>query len=130
MAKSFAAHHQIVCAILDYEGDNDFLHEKGGLSFGIRRAFCQSEEGDGVVLTDVAPQNIAETPAGRFVTERTAKGLKYSKPDIRGFENAFLTYNMHDILMSYMDEELMDDDVSEYWTKLMLEDNSYDEHSE
>ena len=39
MAKLFAVHPQIVCAILDHEGNNRFLHEKQGLLFRVQRAY-------------------------------------------------------------------------------------------
>ena len=37
MSRAFAGHHQIVCSIIEHNGDNTYLTEKGGLSFGLRR---------------------------------------------------------------------------------------------
>ena len=33
MARAFAGHHQIVCSIIEHEGDNTYLSEKGGSEF-------------------------------------------------------------------------------------------------
>eukprot|EP00957_Ditylum_brightwellii_P170103 12947729-Ditylum_brightwellii.AAC.2 len=35
VARSYAQHHQIVCATLDYGGDNTYLKERKGIHFGI-----------------------------------------------------------------------------------------------
>lgn len=123
MAKAFAAHHQIVCAILEHNGDNTYLSEKGGLSFGIRRMFVCDEEGDGVVPVTLAPENIHQTAAAKILEDKRRQGLKYQAPDLRTFddEGACLTNEMKDILMAYMEEDLMDDDVREIWTRIMLE---------
>lgn len=40
MSRAFAGHHQVVCVIVEHEGDNKYLSKKGGLSFGIRVSYC------------------------------------------------------------------------------------------
>ena len=67
MARSFAGHHQIVCSIIEHEGDNKYLAEKGGLSFGIRRMFVTDAEGSGVIPVSLAPTREIQTPQGSFL---------------------------------------------------------------
>ena len=120
MSKAFAAHPQLVSAILEHKGDNNYLSEKGGLSFGIRRTYHRNEEGDGITLIDLAVQNENETIAGQLLANARAAGLKYAAPDLRTLKNAAPTGEMKEILMSYVEEELMTDDVRESWTQLLI----------
>jgi hypothetical protein len=56
IARSFAAHHQIVTAIIVDKGSNTYLRGKDKLHFGIRKRFVETPDGDGVqVLSDVPP---------------------------------------------------------------------------
>ena len=126
MARAFAAHPQIVCAILEHDGDNKFLSMKKGMSFGVRKCFHQSEEGDGVVLTEIAADSEGETAAGIFVNERQARGLKYPVPDVSAFENANITQSMQEILLSYMEEDKMTEDIREYWSMHLLLQEEFD----
>ena len=120
MGRAFAAHPQIVCAILEHDGSNDFLSKKNGMSFGVRKCFHKTEEGDGVVLTEIAPDSEGETAAGIFVNERQARGLKYPVPDVSTFENANITRSMVEILMSYMEEDKMTEDIRDYWMRYLV----------
>ena len=122
MARAFAAHHQIVCAILNNSGDNNYLSKKGRLSFGIWRIYQENEAGDGIIVVDLAAQHENETAAGIIVNENRQRGLKYSAPDLRELENMKPTDEMKELLMGYVDEELMTDDVREIWTRELLLD--------
>ena len=42
ITRLFASHWQIVCAAMAHDGDNSYLKENGGLSFGIRRTFISN----------------------------------------------------------------------------------------
>ena len=55
LAKAYSAHHQIVYAILDSNGGNDYLRKRKGLSFGMRKAFMTTEDGEGVMLVPDPP---------------------------------------------------------------------------
>ena len=55
MARAFAGHHQIVCAILEHKGSNDFLTAKNGLTFGICNNYVADDELEGVVPVPMAP---------------------------------------------------------------------------
>lgn len=122
MSRAFAAHPQVVCAILENDGDNKYLTEKGGLSFGVRRSFVRDHEGDGVLAIEMAAQNEGETAAGLIVNERRARGLKYTPPNLMTLEKGKLTEEMIDILESFMEEDLMEEDVRDFWTRLIIEE--------
>ena len=79
IARSYAGHHQLVCAIVDCKGGDDFVRAKNGLSFGIHKHAVPYYVGEETV------------PAGvEMVTERVEdvngammrSGLKLVKPDI------------------------------------------------
>ena len=124
MAKAFAAHPQIVCAIIEHKGDNNYLTEKGRLSFGIRRTYQCNENGDGVQLIDLAPQNEHETAAGQILEDRNRRGLKYTPPKMDTLTKAKPTQEMKEMLMSYIEEDLMTADVRDSWTELLLAEGS------
>ena len=121
MAKAFAAHPQIVCAIIEHDGDNNYLSEKSGLSFGIRCTYQCNEEGDGVHLIELAPQHENETAAAQIIRERRMRGLKYTPPRMNDLTKANPSNEMKESLMSYLEDDIMTDDVRETWTELLLE---------
>ena len=124
MARAFAAHPQIVSAIIEHQGDNKYLSERGGLSFGIRTTYRCNEEGDGVELIDLAPQTEAETAAGIILEDRRKKGiLKYNPPKLNTLEHANPTTEMKEIILQHFCEDLTtdeDSDVRDALTKLLL----------
>ena len=124
MARAFAANPQIVCAIIEHEGDNDYLSEKGGLSFGIRSTYRANEEGDGIEMIQLAPQTEAETAAGIILEERKRKGiLRYEPPSLNTLDKANPTSEMKEILMQFLSEDLItdkDSDVRDSLTQLLL----------
>ena len=65
MARAFAGHSQIVSTILHNNGDNDYLSDRGGMSFGIRRTFV-------VVPITLAPRCIGETMLDAITNEASA----------------------------------------------------------
>ena len=53
IARSFASHMQTVAAIVDCNGTNDFMPEKGHGHYGVRKAYVETDDGEGVcMLTD------------------------------------------------------------------------------
>ena len=110
IARAFAGHWQIVLAAMYHEGDNTYLKEKGGLSFGIRLTFINNERGDGIIPVNLAPESEAETLSGSLLSENQASGLKYRSPKVRELTHAFLTSEMLLLLDRYMDKALMSDD--------------------
>ena len=111
IARAFAGHHQIVEEIRQNKGDNKFLSEKGGLSFGIRRTYIRNEEGTGVVPITIAPQNEMETDAGRILNQQRITGLKHQIPKANDLPKAQLTTEMKEMLLELMDPNLMSDDL-------------------
>ena len=45
--RSFGGHHQ---RVLENKGDNNYLNERGGISFGIRKCFMTSLDEDSVIM--------------------------------------------------------------------------------
>ena len=118
LGRAFAGHHQIVETIRQYKGDNKFLTEKGGLSFGVRRTYICNEEGTGVIPVTIAPQNELETRAGQLLNQQRINGLKYSPPKATDLTKAVLSQEMKDMLLELMDPNLMTDDLHEVWYQL------------
>ena len=111
MSRAFAGHFQVVCAILENNGDNNFLSDKQGLSFGIRKMFVADQDGKGVIPVPLAPECVGETAQGILLSVRGTKGLKYVPPDISKFENITLKDSMIRLLDKYADESKMSEDV-------------------
>lgn len=142
MSRAFAAHHQIVCAIMECEGDNNYLNDPKGMTFGVRRTFVATRDGDGVQLArddenddpipmgdgngvepiDLAPQSIAETLQGFVqIQNRLIGKLKFEAPDLRTLNKSNLSREMEDFLLDNMTCGLMTADVEEYWLKRAIE---------
>ena len=115
IARAFAGHHQIVETIRQNKGDNKFLTEKQGLTFGVRRTFIRNAEGDGVVLVNRAPENETETAQGAVLNENARRGLKHTAPNPLELQLANLTSNMKDMLLEHMDPALMSEELHEVW---------------
>ena len=115
MSRAFAGHSQIVCAILKHEGDNKYLSEKGGLSFGVRKTYVCDQEGEGVLPIPLAPENEAETTQGLILSDNFERGMKYTPPDIRSLNKGKLSKDMREILNMYMDKDLMTEEVYEFY---------------
>ena len=50
LARAYAGHHQIVCAVLECEGGNEYLSKRKGMSFRIRRSYMKTTNGEGVMM--------------------------------------------------------------------------------
>lgn len=105
IARSYAGHHQIVNAIAQSKGGDDFLREKGGLHCGIRQAFvaCYKSE------TSSEPCGVRLVDSYDDVPDDVLKGmpLKYPKPDVSNLEddyNAFLSKEELEVLEKYLPE--------------------------
>ena len=122
MSRAFAGHSQVVCAILAHNGDNTYLREKNGMTFGVRKMFVPDEDGEGVIPIDLAPQTEGETVQGVFLSERNVKNLKYTPPDIRTFGNVELEPAMKELFIAYADVKLMTQEVEEVLLPIMVEE--------
>ena len=121
MARAFAGHHQIVSAVLHHKGDNTYLSEKGGLSFGVRKLFVPDVEGTGVVAVPLAPENVAETATGSFLIDQEVTKMKYPTPSLDMLPDATLTPEMIQLLDEYMDQRLMSPQLKQVWKNLYPE---------
>ena len=61
MSLAFIHHTQVVNSILHYDGGNDCMYKKKGLHFGIRKIFINDEDGQGVLMIQIAPEADHET---------------------------------------------------------------------
>ena len=120
MSRAFAGHHQLVLSIMKHNGDNEYLTEKGGLSFGVRRTFVADQTGCGVVPVTLAATDESETTQGVFLSERAFQGLKYALPDLNDLDKARLHGEMIRILSNTMDKELMCEDLRLLWEEIMM----------
>lgn len=111
MSRAFAANHQLASAILHYKGDNNYLKEKGGMTFGIRKTFINDKEGNGVVPIDLAPVDESETFCGKLIQ----KGLKYKSPNIYDMKEVKLSTQMKVALDRDMDFETLSDFETDFW---------------
>ena len=76
ISRAYTGHHQITLAILDNDGENNFLHSKGGLYFGIRKRYLHSEDGTRVACVPIG--NEEEVP----VQTQLSAGLKFKPTDV------------------------------------------------
>ena len=51
-SRGFAGHPHVVSAILEHDGDNIYLNDSKGASFGVRTYYTTNEDQDGVVVEE------------------------------------------------------------------------------
>ena len=119
MSRAFAGHHQIVLSIMHHNGDNKYLSEKGGLSFGVRKTYVPDHEGKGVIEVPLAPTSEAETTTGAFLNERTSRGMKYPLPDVKSLDKYKLDKCMVRVLDGLMDKTSMPQDLKDVWEDIL-----------
>ena len=108
------AQHQVIAAVLEAKGENEYLSKKRGLDFGIRNNFCANADNTGVnKIIDIDRRNVRQR-RGRH----EMKPLKYEVPSILDLEKGFLTEDKIEFFREHLDEEKMDDQVMEYWQTL------------
>ena len=121
ISRAFVAHHQIVSCIIQHDGDNKYLSERGGMSFGVRRMYMTDEEGEGVIPVPLAMVE-GETLQAQLINEKRSRELKYEEPAMGDLTQARMTNEMKSFLMANMDGERIDNELAEYWLSDM-EDN-------
>ncbi len=95
------------------------------MSFGIRRAFIQTEDGDGVQMVDIPDDSYIETVQGKMLASSLMNNaLKYTPPSIETLVDVDLTREMKEMLTEYMDVNLMTDGLQMIWQKLLDEDRN------
>ena len=101
---------------LKNNGDNNYLNEKGGMSFGVRKKFMIDEENEGVVPMTVAPMTADESMTMQIHNQMKKLQLKYQAPDIRTlYEHATLTNQMKKVLNLYVDKTKLNQELAEAW---------------
>ena len=114
LARAYAGHHQIVCAVLECEGGNEYLSKRKGMSFGIRKSYMTSADGEGVMMVP-EPVMDGESLSDQILMDRQ---LKYKPPDIRQLTKGKLSGEMIRIIRENAEVERMSDEVREFWEEL------------
>lgn len=117
ISRSYAGHHQIPCAIIEYNGDNNYLSERKGMHFGVRSRFVTTPEGDGVM---VVPEPLAagESAQEQIIAHRRMRGLKFSPPNVGELEHIKPTPEMIGFLREHMEFDRMTDEVKTAWERV------------
>ena len=105
ISRGFAGHHQLVSAILENEGDNKYLTQKGGISYGVRKCYVADETGKGVKLDLNAVGNDGDG----------SRKLKYDVPTVESLEDAELSEEMKETLLANMSADLMTPELHRVW---------------
>ena len=124
MARSFAGHHQVVSTIMEEKGNNEYFSKKGGLSFGVRKAFVCDRDGDGVVPIRLSPETFEDTDTYRVINNRRCIGLKHSEPKMNELNKAELTEEQKRILSSNMKFDEMDEELRAEWLEITAEEQA------
>lgn len=74
LARTYSAHHQIVCETLDSKGGNDCLRERKGLIFEVRNLFTTTENRRGV-MSVLDPPNEKESIQHQLLAEHNSREL-------------------------------------------------------
>ena len=106
IARTFVHHSQVAAAIYACDGGDEFVQEKNGLSFGVRKA-CRLDYGDGedggaaMDLTSIEPRErvargviVEEMQEGLDLEGQADKKLKYALPNMEQHDiSEYLTYD-------------------------------------
>ena len=112
ISRGWMAHHQVIAAALETNGENEYLSKKRGLDFGIRNNFCANADNSGVVkLSDIdhRTNNLNGNQQDRNVRQRRQrceiKPLKYKVPSILELKKGHLTYDEIGFFREHLDPE-------------------------
>lgn len=113
ISRGWMSHYQIMAATLDMNGDNAYLHNKGGLDFGVRVSYHANEDNTGVNRIDEPTSE--ESPAKIIANDRVRNGLKCKIPSILELKHGYLTDEEKYFFPEELNIKSMDDDLMEYW---------------
>ena len=106
------AHHQVISATLEMDGDNAYLKNRGGLDFGIRMAFIANEENTGV---DRIVEPLSELSADEQIERhREEIGTKYKIPEITNIEGENLPPRVKEFLKKNLQKNRMTREIKEF----------------
>ena len=128
----------MICAILNSKGDNTYLNDTKGLTFGIRRHYLPTEDDKGVISVDVMmTEEDYEDTAHGVITRAVSKEieqfeqikdkelkrrkLKYAVPHLRDLDGIKLHDDFKEFFIKKMDVSLMDDELKQAWAPHMEE---------
>ena len=125
MSRAYAGHHQIASAIIAHNGDNKYLTERGGMTFGVRKTYVRDPDGTGVIPIELAPQEENETIQGQILAEAEMRGVRYSPPSLESLDKAALTLEQKQFLKAEMDYLSMSEELLATWEKIDGQDNGF-----
>ena len=77
------------------------------------------EDGKGISMVDLAPENKYKTNVGNNIHDRVHRGLQFQIPDVRPlYVKAKLSPSMLHVLLSNKEHSLMDEDLLEVWYRI------------
>lgn len=94
---------------------------KGGLSFGIGKAFVPNRNGTGVIHVTIAPNDTSQTTQGEYLAKRQSHKLKYLTPSLDSLTLAKLKPSMVLKLDEVIDRSRLNPDELLYWNDLVVE---------
>ena len=130
VARAFARHWQVVLATMHHKGDNDYLKEKGGLTFGFRKMFVQNESRDRIIPVVLALEHEGSTLTGNLLNQNAAKRLKYDIPSVMSLDKAKMTREMIEVLDTFMDKSKMSEEHRVAWEYQMHNDDDLESKSD
>ena len=123
IVRAFVHHAQVAAALFECNGGDDFVKERNGLSFGVRKV-CRpyygdndTGEEDSLDLSSLAPRQLADAKGvvveeifdGVDIDSAAVKKLKYDLPDMQQHNiSEYLSYNELDLIAG--DPEAVDYD--------------------
>ena len=119
ISRGWMSHYQVIAAAYEMKGDNAYLTQNNGLDFGIRYNFYPNRDKTGIVRV-VELENETK-PAEQIANSRIRKGLKYKVPSILELKTGKLTDEQIEFFTENLDDEKMDDEISEFWDHLLDE---------
>ena len=100
--------------MLNSKRGNDYLREKKGLSFGMKKDFMTTEDEEGVMIVPEPPNEI-KIIQHQISVKRNSRDLKHAAPDIRTLIKGKLTEAKIGLLKELTTEKRMNDEIKEYW---------------
>jgi hypothetical protein len=132
-ARAFVHHAQVAAAIYECDGGDEFVKERNGLSFGVRKVcrpyFGEDDTGEENLLdlNSLAPRQLVnaqgvvveEIVDGIDIDSADVKKLKYNLPDMQQYDiGDYLSYNELDLIAGDPEavdyENMTDDDKARY----------------
>ena len=112
IARAYSLHHQIINAIFNYSGSNNYLYEKKGLHFNSKKHYHRNKDGRGV--HSIMYMKHKGERSINHIFDKSLE-LKYDRPNISTYQRKLLTHYERKFLENKMDSLKMSGEVKQYW---------------